>query len=202
MWCVPRPALHPTDSVLDAARDLVTQRGPRAAGIRDIAERSGAPSGSLYHRFRSRDELVAQAWLRAVRRFQDRFVDALGSEDSTTAVTDAVRWGVEFALSQPQDARLLLTYSRTALLDAEPTGDLAEELAMVNAPIEEAVRALALRVHGRVSAEALERVTYAVIDMPLAVVRRHLLAGTLNHEAAASLASAALALIEDNREAK
>jgi AcrR family transcriptional regulator len=183
--------------VLDAARDLVTQRGPRAAGIRDIAERSGAPNGSLYHRFRSRDELVARAWLRAVRRFQNRFVDALGGEDPSTAVTDAVRWGVEFALSQPQDARLLLTYSRTALLDAEPTGALAEELAMVNAPIEEAVRALALRVHGGVSAEALERVTYAVIDLPLAVVRRHVLAGTLNHETAPTLASAALALIED-----
>src|SRR6185312_6438634 len=74
---MPRPLLHDPDEVLDAARDLIVEGGPRAAGIRAIAERSGAPSGSLYHRFGSRDELVARAWLRAVRRFQAGYVAAL-----------------------------------------------------------------------------------------------------------------------------
>src|SRR5689334_7011428 len=74
---MPRPLLHDPDAVLDAVRDLLVEGGPRAAGIRAIAERSGAPSGSLYHRFGSRDELVARAWLRAVRRFQDGYVAAL-----------------------------------------------------------------------------------------------------------------------------
>src|SRR5687767_8565332 len=109
--------MHDTDELLDAARDLIVEGGPRAAGIRGIAERSGAPSGSLYHRFGSRDELVAQAWLRAVRRFQTGFLAALGDEDPRTGVANAVRWAVFFTLNHPADTRLLLDHSRKDLLD-------------------------------------------------------------------------------------
>ena len=90
---MPRPALHQTDVVLDAARDLIIDTGPRGAGIREIAERSRAPSGSLYHRFGSRDNLVALAWLRAVHRFQGGFLEALEADDPYDAVKRAVRWG-------------------------------------------------------------------------------------------------------------
>jgi hypothetical protein len=41
-------------------------------------------------------------------------------------VSLAARWGVEFALSAPGDAQLLLAYSRKALLDMEPRGALAD----------------------------------------------------------------------------
>jgi AcrR family transcriptional regulator len=196
---MPRPALHPADAVLDAARDLVVQSGPRAVGIRDIARRSGAPSGSLYHRFGSRDELVARAWLRAVRRFQAGFLDALRTEDPSDAVTGAARWGIEFALSEPEDAQLLLAYSRRALMDMEPQGALADELAAVNTPIEQAVRTLAVRVHGAATPAALERVSYAVVDLPLGVVRRHLLAGTLSDATAGTLEPAVRALVNGAR---
>ena len=62
---MPRPQLHPTDAMLDAARDLVLRAGPRATTIEAIAEASGAPTGSIYHRFRSRDELLATLWTRS-----------------------------------------------------------------------------------------------------------------------------------------
>ncbi|HWJ49383.1 MAG TPA: helix-turn-helix domain-containing protein [Solirubrobacteraceae bacterium] len=193
---MPRPALHPTDELLDAARDLVVEAGPRAAGIRDIARRSGAPSGSLYHRFGSRDELVARAWLRAVRRFQAGYLEALGQEEPREAAACAVRFGVAFALSAPADARLLLDYSRAGLLDSEPEGEVADEVARVNAPLEAAVRDLAVRVFGDAGVEAIERTSYAVIDLPLAVVRRHLLAGTLGEDTAGRLEPAVLALLD------
>ena len=192
---MPRPALHRADTVLDAARDLVLEAGPRAVGIRDIARRSGAPSGSLYHRFQSRDNLIARAWLRAVRRFQAGFLETLSAEDPYEAVREAARYGVTFALSHPQDAELLLAHSRAALLDAEPDAAVIAELAVINAPIESAVRALALSVYGLDRPEALERISYAVIDLPYAVVRRHLLAGTLSERTAATLEAAAVDLI-------
>jgi AcrR family transcriptional regulator len=193
-----RPTLHATDDLLDAARDLVVAAGPRAVGIRDIAKRSGAPSGTLYHRFGSRDALVARTWLRAVQRFQAGFVDALATEDPVEAAARAVRWGVAFALAEPGDAQLLLGYSRSDLLDAEPEGGVIEELAAVNAPIERAVVALAARRYGAATADALERVTYAVIDLPLAVVRRHLRAGTLTAGTAARLESAVRTLLTND----
>jgi AcrR family transcriptional regulator len=192
---MPRPALHATDDVLDAARDLVVETGPRAVGVREIAKRSGAPSGSLYHRFGSRDEVVARAWLRAVHRFQAGFLEALARPDPREAAASAVGWGVAFAMSEPADARLLLDHSRSGLLDSEPEGEVAQELATVNAPLEAAVRSLAVRLFGDDRPEALERTTYAVIDLPLAVVRRHLLAGTLGQATAATLEPAVLALL-------
>jgi AcrR family transcriptional regulator len=189
--------LHDTDELLDAARDLIVEGGPRAAGIRAIADRSGAPSGSIYHRFGSRDQLVAQAWLRAVRRFQAGFLTALDHDDPRTGVADAVRWAVLFTLDHPADTRLLLDHSRKDLLDAEPTGALAGDLVKVNAPLALAIRTLAVRLYGAATQAAVERVTYAVIDLPQAVLRRHLRGGTLATSTADTLASAVRALVDD-----
>ncbi len=205
---MPRPLLHDPDGVLDAVRDLLVEGGPRATGIRAIAERSGAPSGSLYHWFGSRDELVARAWLRAVRKFQAGYVAALesgaapagasvagGAGDARTAAADAVRWAVSFALDQPAEAQLLLRFGRHELLDAEPSADLAAELATVNEPLQQAVRGLARRVYGTASAAAVERTAYAVLDLPLAVLTRHLRAGTLTRATADRLVTAVQSLL-------
>jgi AcrR family transcriptional regulator len=192
---VPRPVLHQPDDVLDAARDLVIEAGPRVVGIRAIGQRSGAPSGSLYHRFGSREELLARAWLRAVERFQDGFLRALAAPDPREAALGAAAWAVEFALASPADTQLLLEHSRLALLEGEPRQPVAEALARINDPLVGAVRRLAVDLYGSEVAEAMERVTYAVIDLPIAVLRRHLRAGTLTDRAVPSLQSAVAALL-------
>ncbi|KKC02727.1 helix-turn-helix domain-containing protein, partial [Mycobacterium nebraskense] len=64
------PRKHETDVILDAARALVLAGGPRAASVAAIAKTSGAPAGTLYHRFGNRDGILTAAWLRALERFQ------------------------------------------------------------------------------------------------------------------------------------
>jgi AcrR family transcriptional regulator len=192
---VARPVIHQPDDVLDAARDLVVEAGPRAVGIRAIARRSGAPSGSLYHRFGSREELLARAWLRAVQRFQDGFLRALAAPDPREAALGAATWAVEFALANPDDTRLLLEHSRLALLEGEPQPPIAEALARINDPIVRAVGRLTIALYGSEAPEAVERVCNAVIDLPVAVLRRHLRAGTLTRRTATSLQSAVSALL-------
>ena len=53
---------------------LLTAASVAAAGrpltIQSLAEATGAPVGSIYHRFESREALLAEAWLLAVRHFQ------------------------------------------------------------------------------------------------------------------------------------
>jgi AcrR family transcriptional regulator len=192
---MPRPALYDADELMDAARGLILERGPRSAGIREIARRSGAPSGSLYHRFGSRDNLVGITWLRAVRRFQSGFLDALADEIPERAVERAIAWSVDYALSEPADTRLLLSHGRRDLLDGNPGAHLAAQIALVNEELEQAVCALARRLFGALTARNVERVTYAVIDLPSAVLRRHVLAGTLSRRAIPPLRSAALSII-------
>jgi len=199
---VPRPALHDTEAVLDAARELILDLGPRGTGIREISRRSGAPSGSLYHRFSSRDNLVALAWLRAVRRFQAGCVQALEHRDPAEAIRQAIAWAIEYALREPRDTRLLLSHSQADLLDRAPAAETIAQLAAVNQRLEVALRDLSRRLFGSASRAALERVTNAVIDLPYAALRRHVLARTLSRRTIAPLQAAALAIVSDQREAQ
>ena len=50
------PRKHQTDVILDATRALVLAEGPRAASVGAIAKASGAPAGTLYHRFGTETE--------------------------------------------------------------------------------------------------------------------------------------------------
>src|SRR5258708_38828756 len=65
-----RLRLYTSDQILDGARGLVLGEGVAAATIGNIARASGAPAGSIYYRFDSRETLLAELWIRAVERAQ------------------------------------------------------------------------------------------------------------------------------------
>lgn len=64
-------------------RDLVLAGGPRAVSVAAIAAASGAPVGTLYHRFETRDGILAAAWLRALERFQQPLLEAYAGGQRT-----------------------------------------------------------------------------------------------------------------------
>jgi AcrR family transcriptional regulator len=162
--------------ILDATRALVLRHGPRAASVAAIAKASGAPAGTLYHRFGNRDGVVTAAWLRALERFQSRALaagtDATGDTPVDTATAMAVA-AISFARELPDDARLLLTIRPDDLRDGQPDAAFRQTLAAMNAPLVERVRELAERLYGSSDPRALDVVNRAVADLPYAVVRRH-----------------------------
>jgi AcrR family transcriptional regulator len=162
--------------ILDATRALVLRHGPRAASVAAIAKASGAPAGTLYHRFGNRDGVVTAAWLRALERFQSRALaagtDAAGDTPVDTATAMAVA-AISFARELPDDARLLLTIRPDDLRDGQPDAAFRQTLAAMNAPLVERVRELAERLYGSSDPRALDVVNRAVADLPYAVVRRH-----------------------------
>jgi AcrR family transcriptional regulator len=166
------PRKHQTDVILDAARALVLDGGPRAASVAAIAQASGAPPGTLYHRFGNRDGILTAAWLRALERFQARAMAAEAESPLETAVAMAVA-GIRFAREFREDARLLLTIRPGDLLDGEPDAEFRETLAAMNAPLIERVGALARQLYGSGNARSVDAVARAVADLPYAVVRRH-----------------------------
>jgi AcrR family transcriptional regulator len=166
------PRKHETDVILDAARALVLDGGPRAASVAAIAKSSGAPAGTLYHRFGNRDGILTAAWLRALERFQSRALAARADTPERTAVEMAVS-AITFARELPQDARLLLTIRPSDLLDAEPDAAFQETVAAMNAPLQKRVGALARELYGRADSRSIDAVARAVADLPYAVVRRH-----------------------------
>ena len=170
-----RPLLHHPDTILDAARDLVAKGGRKAATVTAIARASRAPSGSLYHRFGSQDRILLEAWLRAVRRFQDGFLAALTGRPPKEAAVAAALWTPRFAGEHPADAALLLQYRREDLLRGPITDlDLIDEVEGINEPVEKDLRRLAGLLYGGVGRAGYEALLLAVVDVPYGAVRRHL----------------------------
>jgi AcrR family transcriptional regulator len=187
------PRKHQTDVILDAARALVLDGGPRAASVAAIAKTSGAPAGTLYHRFGNRDGILTAAWLRALERFQSRALAADGGTPGHAALETATAMAVaavSFARELPDDARLLLTIRPGDLLDDEPDAAFRETLAAMNAPLTERVAGLARQLYGNDKPRSVDAVARAVADLPYAVVRRHAhdnpMPGWLENDVAAS----------------
>ena len=184
--------------MLDAARDLLLEDGSRSATIEAIADASGAPTGSIYHRFGSRDELIAKLWIRAVHRSQASFLAALERDGPREAALAAALSIVDFCEDHPADAQLLVGFRREDLISAIPEGPLADELAVLNRPVERALVQLARRLYGRRSRAALDRTLLAVFDLPYGAARRHLITGSrLPRGLRADLSSAVAAVIDE-----
>jgi AcrR family transcriptional regulator len=174
---VPRPPLHPTDAILDVARSLALDSGASATTIAEIARASGAPVGSLYHRFGSRDDLLAQLWIRAVRRSQGSFLTAIDRGDPIEGAVMGAMAIVDFCEYQRADARLLLSLRREDLLRAAPSPEVARELDGLNGPLEQGLARLARALYGTAGQVEMQRVLLAVFDIPYGAARRHLVAG-------------------------
>jgi AcrR family transcriptional regulator len=166
------PRKHQTDVILDATRALVLAEGPRAASVGAIAKASGAPAGTLYHRFTNRNGILAAAWLRALERVQSRALAATADTVLESAVATAVA-AIEFMRDLPDDARLLVALRPSDLLDGEPDAVFRQTLDAMNAPLVERVITFAREIYGGADPRCVDAVARAVVDLPGAVVRRH-----------------------------
>jgi AcrR family transcriptional regulator len=169
---VARPELHSEQAILDAARSVVTEAGPRAVTVAAIANASAAPTGSIYHRFGSVDELLARLWLRAVRRSQGALFEF--ELDHDAGVVQAALAQYDFCLANREDALLLGAFRRAELLQAELPLELRRELETANAPIEAPLGRLARRLSGGRGSSGLDLALLAVVDLPYGFARRYL----------------------------
>lgn len=193
------PRKHDTDQILDAARTVALRDGPRATSVAAIADESGAPAGTLYHRFGSRDRVLQAAWLRALGRFQLEALKAADDPDPVEAGVAMAVAAVRFARRWPDDARLIAVVRPSDLLDSGADPDFEERLAAMNAPLQAAVLQIT-RTLGHTNAQAREAVLAAVVDLPEAAVRRHTRqGGTVPPWLETSIATAARRLLTMTR---
>jgi AcrR family transcriptional regulator len=166
-----------TDAILDAAREVVVDRGPRAATVEAIAKAAGVPVGSIYHRFSSIDELLARVWLRAVRASQQAALAVPAEAEDTLGDAEAVALAMyDHSLANPSDTLLLDALSR-AELTAHASAELRRELESVNDEIERRMARFARSVLGRADARARNLVVLALVDLPHGFAHRELSSG-------------------------
>jgi AcrR family transcriptional regulator len=164
---MPRPALFTLDGLLDAAAALLAADGPSAVTMSAVARAAGAPSGSMYHRFPTRAALCGELWLRTEERFHAGVTAALAiSADPQERCVAAARFTVQWCRDHPVEAQVLLVGA-----DALGAADWPDELTSRRQRLHRALR----RTLAGMPADP-DRVNAAVIDIPYAVVRRHLMA--------------------------
>jgi AcrR family transcriptional regulator len=164
---MPRPALFTLDELLDAAAALLAADGPSAVTMSAVARAARAPSGSMYHRFPTRAALCGELWIRTEERFHAGLRAALTtSADPQDRCVAAARFTVQWCRDHPVESQVLLTGA-----EALGAADWPDELAIRRSRLHRALR----RTLAGMSAGA-DRVNAAVIDIPYAVVRRHLIA--------------------------
>jgi AcrR family transcriptional regulator len=172
-----RPAKFGTEQILDATAQLVAEGGPGLATVAGIAERLGAPTGSIYHRFDSRDLLLARLWIRTAQRAQAGAIVALSQDDVHKAGVDTALHIPRWSRLNLDDARVMLLYRREQLAEEWPE-ELGEELVTLNDAIKVALRSFVRRRFGSVTKANLEVASFALLDVPYAAVRRYLIMGS------------------------
>ena len=154
--------------------------GVRGVTVEGIARATGAPIGSVYHRFRSVDEVIARSWLRAVRRSQGAALAAaegLGWENPVESAVTVVLALYDFCVADPPDAVLLASFRQADFTRLRLEPELAEDLARLNEGIEPLVDRLARACYGRADARTRDLVHLVVADLPYGLARRHLESG-------------------------
>lgn len=170
-----RPPRFTADQFLDAALARAAAEGPSAVTMTGVAAAVGAPSGSIYHRFPNRPALLGSLWLRTVERFQEGLLAAAEGTDPQAAALALADHAIAWSRANEAAARLLLHGAAELGRDEWPAPlrrawERREKLAI------EAIVDLGRRLE-MTDDRGRERLLLAVVELPLALVRRRLRAG-------------------------
>jgi len=168
-----RPAQYNNDQIIDATARVAAKYGPAGATVARIAQTLGAPTGSIYHRFSSRDVLLGEVWLRTVAGFQSGIVDQLAAPDAKMSGLAAVRSVPQWVRDHPQEACILLLYRSEEFLEHGWPSSMSERAKKLRGQLAEALREFCQRLLGREDAASLRIVSFALAEAPLAALRRH-----------------------------
>lgn len=164
-----RPAKHDVSSLLDAAARAYLEHG-RAVTVADVGRAAGAPTGSIYHRFGSREELLARLWLRSVERFHVGFAQACALPDAREAVVAAARHIPAYCRAHPVDAYAMTLFRQSQLVATGPAS-VREEAATINDGIGQIAEELGARRYGELTERRRELLRTATRLSPYGLVR-------------------------------
>jgi len=177
-----RKAYFKNEEFLNAAVQIIAEDGLNALTIAALARRIKAPVGSVYHRFPSRDTLLAEVWLNIIESFQKEFIEKL-QIDGLEATLSCLEW----VRRHPLEARIMLLYRMQDLMSGQWPEGMRERAQCLNKNLRDAVIAFIRKKFGRVTRENTERVTFALYDAPIGIIRRHLLENRIPPPSAARL---------------
>jgi AcrR family transcriptional regulator len=164
-----RPAKFTRDQIIDGALAAVAVHGKNAT-LGHVCAGLGAPVGSIYHRFPTREHLFVDLWLRSIRRFHVGLLEAATTPDPGGALAACAVHIPRYCREHPGEA-LAMTLYRQRVLATEAPEELVEDVRTLNDAVQVAMRRLCSKRYGRVTDHRLILVGTAVQQCPYGLVR-------------------------------
>jgi AcrR family transcriptional regulator len=149
---------------------VAARAGPAGMSIGAVSKAAGVPTGSIYHRLPSRDALLAEVWLSAARRFQDKVLPKIsaiaGDEDAIACALITP----QFARSDHAAAVVLNSHRREEFIKPGAPEEYRSRASRLTAEMREAIALAAQRLMPA-DPRNREKLAVAVIGIPLGAVR-------------------------------
>lgn len=114
------------DEILAVAATVIAERGLAGATVRDIGQAAGILSGSLYHHFSSKEQIVLELLVDNVQSSIVRATSTISdAPDATTAIGYLIRDSITETAAHPNESLILRNETR-AFRDTPALAPLAE----------------------------------------------------------------------------
>lgn len=169
-----RKARFTEQDFIRAAMEVISAKGPGSITMAAIAARAGAPIGSVYHRFKSREMLLAELWVYLIESFQNGFIKLLKSGEGEKAALYILKW----ARQHPNKAHVLMLYRREQLIKGKWPKDIKKRVEKLIVDMNESVTAFTRLKLGEASKQNLARVHFCLVLAPIGTVKDALETGS------------------------
>lgn len=115
------------DELLELAATMFAERGLRATTVRDIADAAGILSGSLYHHFSSKEEMVDEVLRGFLDWLFDRYQQIIDTEPNPLARLKGL-FMASFDAIEHHHAEVVIYQDEAKRLSGQPRFDYVEEL--------------------------------------------------------------------------
>ena len=126
------------DEILSIAAQQFAERGVASTTVRDIGAAAGILSGSLYHHFESKEQMVAELLLPVMHRQVGHYRELVdGGAPAVTTLRALIAVAVAEAAQTPNETRMIRNDARSfsAMPTLRPVTDLLVEAAKLWASV-------------------------------------------------------------------
>ncbi|PCJ33682.1 MAG: hypothetical protein COA93_06870 [Alphaproteobacteria bacterium] len=153
-----------------AAAQLIALGGPAAATMAAIAASANAPTGSIYHRFKSRSDLLGAVWCHALSRMIENIYPHLARGNSDQAICALIYW----AKASPDLARIIMLYDENDLIDGPLTSELHKKMTGLYQKLGAGLSALIKYNQKPLTPANIALANFAIFDGPIAAMKPYL----------------------------
>ncbi|MBI2867203.1 MAG: TetR/AcrR family transcriptional regulator [Chloroflexi bacterium] len=144
------------EKVLEVAAQLFKEKGYRATSLRDIANALGVTKASLYHYFKSKEQILIELYERIHSRLAEAAQELLRpSGDATAALLEVIKNHIRFVTIHPDLSAIF--FQEKAELDSQYRRVVNRRSREYDRPIEELIR------------QGIEEGRFRSVDVPVTV---------------------------------